>query len=720
METDVAPSGAANASIIATTTTPSTPEDALPDGNATCTAQDDTACDDAAGSVMDDSEDAGEAEQPFVQVPTKQHRANCQIETAAFGDEKTPLRTRLHRLKECLAGVANPLRTPSVRHMLQEDGSSVPFFVFEIGEHSEREALTKMAITSPDGSASWPFLLLSEDQQKAEVSRTIDIRSLSFDTKEHQIVAALTKYGAIERVVMGFNLIKSMATAHVVFTTAEAVNDMIKREITCVTVGQDTGMVARLGDTRPAIDHKLTLKLTHLPFGCTPRDVAEALADFRYFGVTMPLDPNTKRRKMEAFVYFAHSQDQKEIRKGNFQFGTDTKDEKTTAWAEPNTSTCYGCGAVGHRSNKCEIVSEQQSIRQLRKKNANLISPSKQPSKAPVQHRAGQPLTKAQITAAKGKGKATSPPPVSVWTTGKASALFANASTSNSNHAGPSRQGPQVQQHAPALGKVAATAIPSQQPQPAWKAAHDAMNLQVRQATARLDKKIDEWQQQMQTQFQQMDHRLDRMEQMCRTYFAQATPVRSLPPASVSAGKIVDIANETTKNAAELLQTLAQERAEKEEQRKALVAMQQELISVNNTAALQRDFIERNKEFANKQSAQLSQLSQVSHVSNTPQSQQGVSPMPQMSGSQILYQTIPWTFPGTSSFPSVPSPPDFSSQGGSSQPTEPFAPMYSQHSEYEDSVHYSPPAPSGDRDTTDYSQTQSQGQQNTAVSFNES
>ncbi|KAF9943626.1 hypothetical protein BGZ70_005697, partial [Mortierella alpina] len=437
---------------------------------------------------------------------------------------------------------------------------------------------------------------------------------------DHQIVAALTKYGTVERVVMGFNLIKSMATAHVVFTTADAVNDMIKREITCVIVGQDTGMVARLGDTRPAIDHKLTLKLTHLPFGCTPRDVAEGLADFGYFGVTMPLDPNTKRRKMEAFVYFAHKKDQQEIRNVNFQFGTDTKDEKTTAWAEPSTSTCYGCGAVGHRSNKCEIVSEQQSIRQLRQKNANLIAPFKQASKAPVQQKAGQPSTKAQITAAKGKGKATSPPPVNVWTTGKASALFAPASTSNSSHAGPSRQGPHVQQHAPALHKTAATAMQSQQPQPAWKAAHDAMALQVRQATAHLDKRMDEWQQQMQTQFQQMDHRLDRMEQMCRTYFAQAAPARSLPPASVSAGKIVDLTNETTKKAADLVQQLAQARAEKEEQHKALVAMQQELASVSHIAASQSVIIERSKEFASKQSAQLSQLS---HVSNTPQSQQG-------------------------------------------------------------------------------------------------
>ncbi|KAF9938402.1 hypothetical protein BGZ70_006552, partial [Mortierella alpina] len=194
MDTDVAPSGAADAPTTAATTTPSTSGDAVPDGDATRAAQDDTASDDAAESAMDDSEDVGEAEQAFIPVPTKQHRANCQIETAAFGDEKTSLRTKLHRLKECLAGVANPLRTPSVRHMLQEDGSSVPFFVFEIGETAELDALLTRAIKRPDGAASWQFLALSEDQQKAELCRTIDIRSLRFDTKDHQIVAALTKY----------------------------------------------------------------------------------------------------------------------------------------------------------------------------------------------------------------------------------------------------------------------------------------------------------------------------------------------------------------------------------------------------------------------------------------------------------------------------------------------------------------------------------------------
>ncbi|CAO3565036.1 unnamed protein product [Mortierella alpina] len=102
---------------------------------------------------MDDSEDVGEPERAFVEVPIKQHRANCQIETAAFGDEKTPLRTKIQRLKECLAGVANPLRTPSVRHMLQKDRSSVPFFVFEIGEAAEHKALLQMAINSPNGDA---------------------------------------------------------------------------------------------------------------------------------------------------------------------------------------------------------------------------------------------------------------------------------------------------------------------------------------------------------------------------------------------------------------------------------------------------------------------------------------------------------------------------------------------------------------------------------------
>ncbi|CAO3569404.1 unnamed protein product [Mortierella alpina] len=339
MDTDVAPSGAVDVSTtVSTTTTSSTSDDALPDGDATPDAHDDNTSDEEAGSAMDDSEDVGEPERAFVEVPIKQHRANCRIETMAFGDEKTAQRTKLTRLQDCLAGVANPIRTPSVRHMLKEDGSSVPFFVLEIGEAAELNALLEMAINSPNGDTQWPFLPLTEDQQKTEVCRTIDIRSLRFDTQDHQIVAALTKFGIVERVVMGFNRTKSMATAQVVFTTVDAVQKMNARKITCIIVGQDTGLVTRLGETRPQMDHKLTLKLTHLPFGCTPHGVAEALANYPYFGLTMPLDINTKRRKMEAFVYFSNREDQVELRQETFQFGS-----KTTAWAEAKTSTCFGC-----------------------------------------------------------------------------------------------------------------------------------------------------------------------------------------------------------------------------------------------------------------------------------------------------------------------------------------------------------------------------------------
>ncbi|KAF9943710.1 hypothetical protein BGZ72_003508, partial [Mortierella alpina] len=130
-----------------------------------------------------------------------------------------------------------------------------------IGDSAERKTLLERGINSPDGTKAWSFLPLTAEKQKAEKSRTIDLQSLQYDTKDYNIVEALRKYGKVERVEMGFNQTKSMATGRIVFTSATAVQDMIKRGITCVLVGQDSGIVARLGEHRPEFLPALTLKL---------------------------------------------------------------------------------------------------------------------------------------------------------------------------------------------------------------------------------------------------------------------------------------------------------------------------------------------------------------------------------------------------------------------------------------------------------------------------
>ena len=163
MDTDAAPSGADD-SITTTNNNPSQ-EGASPDSDTSLlvgltqdTAQDDSDSDEDL-SDMDDSDDVGEPTLPFIEVPYKKYRDNCMIETAAFGDEKSSLKTKLQRLMACLAGIANPIRAPRVQYMLQEDKSSVPFFVFEIGETAERVELLSRAIKSTDGASSWRYYL---------------------------------------------------------------------------------------------------------------------------------------------------------------------------------------------------------------------------------------------------------------------------------------------------------------------------------------------------------------------------------------------------------------------------------------------------------------------------------------------------------------------------------------------------------------------------------
>ncbi|KAF9569946.1 hypothetical protein EC968_002424 [Mortierella alpina] len=615
-ETDTAPIGAvASFNDITTNASPSSPE--------------------GAGNPSPLAVQTAAPSSNVITVPYRKYRANCMIQTAAFDDGKSSTKLKLQLLMESLAGIAIPLRTPSVQYMLVEDKSSVPFFVFEIGDSAGLALLLTKGIESADGTEMWPFLPLSVEKQKAEERRSIDIRSLQYDTEAHQIRAAMAKFGPVEHVKMGFNLIKSMATARVTFSTEDAVTGMIARKITCISVGQDTGLIARLGETRPDFNPDLTLKLTHLPRGCTPCDVVEALADLSYFGITMPLDPKTRRRRTEAYVYFSNAEEQRSAREQDYQL---RKSERITTWAELKANVYDSCGAVGHKSKKCDISLQEASIRQRCIRNVDLISPNNRPQTVSAQQSARPPTSKAQVSAAKGKGEAASHP-ASVCTTGKANALFSTATTLASAAAGPS-EAAHIRTHA-ATAVKASTAGRSSSPQPpvAWNTADDAMLQQALQANVCLDKEFEEQQQQMESLFKRIDSRLDRMERMLQAYGTQSVAARQLPTTQESVSKIADIGQDADLSEAELLKLLAQERMQRESER---AAWQQELASVRNIVEEQHALIQRNIEFAEQQSARASQLS---HVRSAPVSQQGISPMPDAHGNHSLQQTVSWSAP---------------------------------------------------------------------------
>lgn len=195
-------------------------------------------------------------------------------------------------------------------------------------------------------------------------------------------------------------------------------------------------------------------------------------------------------------------------------------------------------------------------MRQLHQKTADSHSPVKQQHKAPAQ----------QITAAEGRGKATSPLLNNVRTT--TSSLLPTASTMANNTDGPSRQAIDALQHVPATSSAPAAATSNPQPQPAWEADYVAMCGEVRQLTLRFQ---EEYEQRAQSHFQHSIRQLERMEHMLRTHCAQAATPRSLPLTLESVDKIAD-----------LEMRLAQARMENEHNHKVIVAMQNELASIKN------------------------------------------------------------------------------------------------------------------------------------------
>ncbi|KAI1288537.1 hypothetical protein EDD11_009974 [Mortierella claussenii] len=255
-----------------------------------------------------------EEELTFTTMARRKARPNVMIQTSAFGDDNVSIRAKCALLAKCIHGLALPFGQPAVQRLKIGDQPTEPYFVFEAGTEVEVQTLLQAGIQQGEGENArrYHFQHMTDGHHTAEESRSIEIISLQYNTASTDLQAAMTVYGAVESVRMASNATKSMATAKVVFKSANAVAKMNEDNITTVFVRHDTGIVVRRGITAVRYQSDLTLKLVHLPVGITPREVECTLkeAGGACHRVTVPLDPYTKQRLPKAYILFASEEDQ--------------------------------------------------------------------------------------------------------------------------------------------------------------------------------------------------------------------------------------------------------------------------------------------------------------------------------------------------------------------------------------------------------------------------
>ncbi|KAF9342366.1 hypothetical protein BGX26_007694 [Mortierella sp. AD094] len=133
----------------------------------------------------------------------------------------------------------------------------------------------------------------------------------------------------------------------------------------------------------------------------SPLDVLELFATVKalnteasFHSISMPVNPFTRRRYPEAFIYFSNKAQWERVKNTVF-----TIDGKNTAWVAPNTPTCHYCGSPEHLQRQCNTFKKRLDLQHARKNNiaakhkptAKVIVPDSQP--APQQQTPSKPST---------------------------------------------------------------------------------------------------------------------------------------------------------------------------------------------------------------------------------------------------------------------------------------------------------------------------------------
>ncbi|KAG0195125.1 hypothetical protein BGX33_004179, partial [Mortierella sp. NVP41] len=134
----------------------------------------------------------------------------------------------------------------SIRTILAKDGSSTEYLLFQVHSETDQHAAAKHGATKADGSAIL-FQIFTPEAQALQQGRILKLSSLAFNTRVDDIHSAMKDWGQVESIRTGFNVKMTMATATVVFKSADAIIAMQAANTTCLPIVRDVGTVTGLG-----------------------------------------------------------------------------------------------------------------------------------------------------------------------------------------------------------------------------------------------------------------------------------------------------------------------------------------------------------------------------------------------------------------------------------------------------------------------------------------
>ncbi|KAF9093323.1 hypothetical protein BGX29_009973, partial [Mortierella sp. GBA35] len=236
----------------------------------------------------------------FVIVSRSRTQYWLMLPTSVFGN--VPISFMSKWTIDTLAKIA-PVKANSfsIRTILAKDDSFTEYLLFQVHSEIDQYAAAKHGATKADGSAIL-FQIFTPEAQALQQGRILKLSSLAFNTRVDDIHSAMKDWGQVESIRTGFNVKMTMATATVVFKSADAITAMQAANTTCLPIVRDIGTVTGLGTQEVRYNPALTLKLAHLPRGYAPVDVKNMFDHYYrtknaispYHSITMPVSLITK------------------------------------------------------------------------------------------------------------------------------------------------------------------------------------------------------------------------------------------------------------------------------------------------------------------------------------------------------------------------------------------------------------------------------------------